>query len=294
MNNSTQTIKSVSEPGRRRRHIGALARRHPGMAIGIAILVTFILIAILSPLIAPYDPLEIIPRAAKKGPSVDYPFGTDNLGRDVLSRVVYGARISIGVGLIAVFIGMVGGTSCGMLAGFYGGWLESIIMRFIDIMLAFPGILLAIAIVAILGPGLTNAMIAVGVSVMPVYARTARGNILSVKTNEYIEAARAIGVPDWRLMLRHILPNIMAPIIVVATVNVGTAILAAAGLSYLGLGAQPPTPEWGSMLSVARNYLRDAWWMATFPGLSIMLIVLAVNLLGDGLRDVLDPSLRNK
>jgi peptide/nickel transport system permease protein len=145
-----------------------------------------------------------------------------------------------------------------------------------------------------MGPGLTNAMIAVGVSVMPVYARTARGNILSVKTNEYIEAARAIGAPDWRLMLRHILPNIMAPIIVVATVNVGTAILAAAGLSYLGLGAQPPSPEWGAMLSVARNYLRDAWWMATFPGLSIMVIVLAVNLLGDGLRDVLDPSLKNK
>lgn len=264
------------------------------MAIGLVILGMFILVAILAPLLAPRDPLEIIPRAAKKGPSAEYPFGTDNIGRDVLSRVIYGARISIGVGLIAVFIGMVSGTFFGMLAGFYGGRMDSLIMRFIDIMLAFPGLILAIAIVAILGPGLTNAMIAVGISVMPVYARTVRGNILSVKTNEYIEAARAIGAPDWRLMLRHILPNVMAPIIVVATVNVGTAILAAAGLSYLGLGAQPPSPEWGAMLSVARNYLRDTWWMATFPGLSIMMIVLAVNLLGDGLRDVLDPSLRNK
>jgi len=294
MNDFTQATALESDDRRRQRRLGALAKGHPGMVIGLAILGIFILIAILAPLIAPYDPLEIIPRAAKEEPSAAYLFGTDNLGRDVLSRVVYGARISIGVGLIAVFIGVVSGTFLGMLSGFYGAWLDSFIMRFIDVMLAFPGILLAIFVVAIMGPGLTNAMIAVGISVMPVYARTTRGSILSVKTNEYVEAARAIGVPDWRLMLRHILPNIMAPIIVVATVNVGTAILAAAGLSYLGLGAQPPSPEWGAMLSVARNYLRDAWWMATFPGLSIMMIVLAVNLLGDGLRDLLDPSLRNQ
>jgi len=294
MNDFTQATALESNDRRRQRRLGALAKGHPGMVIGLAILGIFILIAILAPLIAPYDPLEIIPRAAKEEPSAAYLFGTDNLGRDVLSRVVYGARISIGVGLIAVFIGVVSGTFLGMLSGFYGAWLDSFIMRFIDVMLAFPGILLAIFVVAIMGPGLTNAMIAVGISVMPVYARTTRGSILSVKTNEYVEAARAIGVPDWRLMLRHILPNIMAPIIVVATVNVGTAILAAAGLSYLGLGAQPPSPEWGAMLSVARNYLRDAWWMATFPGLSIMMIVLAVNLLGDGLRDLLDPSLRNQ
>ena len=264
------------------------------MVIGLVILIAFVLIGILAPLLAPYDPLEIIPRAAKEPPSRQYPFGTDNLGRDVLSRVVYGARLSIGVGLIAVLIGMMGGTFLGMIAGFYGDRIDSLIMRLIDIMLAFPGILLAIFIVAVMGPGLTNAMIAVGISVIPVYARTARGSILSVKTHEYIAAARSIGVQDWRLMLRHVLPNIMAPIIVVATVNVGTAILAAAGLSYLGLGAQPPSPEWGSMLSVARNYLRDAWWMATFPGLSIMFVVLAVNLFGDGLRDVLDPSLKNR
>lgn len=264
------------------------------MLVGMAILLIFILIGGLAPLIAPYDPLEIIPGAAKKGPSSEYPLGTDNLGRDVLSRVVYGARISIAVGLIAVLIAMVGGAFLGMIAGFYGGWLDSLIMRFADIMLAFPGILLAIAIVAILGPGLTNAMIAVGIAAIPVYARTARGSILSVKTEDYIEAARAVGVPDRWLMVRHILPNIMAPIIVLSTVNVGTAILSAAGLSYLGLGAQPPTPEWGSMLSVARAYLRDAWWMATFPGLGIMLVVLAVNLMGDGLRDVLDPRLKSR
>jgi peptide/nickel transport system permease protein len=201
MDDFTQATALESDDRRRQRRLGALAKGHPGMVIGLAILGIFILIAILAPLIAPYDPLEIIPRAAKEEPSAAYLFGTDNLGRDVLSRVVYGARISIGVGLIAVFIGVVSGTFLGMLSGFYGAWLDSFIMRFIDVMLAFPGILLAIFVVAIMGPGLTNAMIAVGISVMPVYARTTRGSILSVKTNEYVEAARAIGVPDWRRSL---------------------------------------------------------------------------------------------
>ncbi len=283
-----------SEYRRGQRRLGALIKHHPGMIIGLLVLMLFVLIGIFASLIAPYDPLRIIPRAAKQAPSALYLFGTDNLGRDVLSRVIHGTRISIVVGLIAVAIAMIGGTFLGTISGYYGGWIDSFIMRFMDIMLAFPGILLAIAIVAVLGPSLTNTMIAVGLSTVPVYARTARGNILSVKTNDYVEAARCIGVPDWRLMLRHVLPNITAPLIVLSTVNVGTAILSAAGLSYLGLGAQPPTPEWGAMLAESRVYLRDAWWMATFPGIAIMLVVLAVNLLGDGLRDELDPRLRNQ
>jgi peptide/nickel transport system permease protein len=279
---------------RRQRRLDALVKRHPGMMIGLAVLILFVLIAIFAPLVAPHDPLQIIPRATKQAPSALYLFGTDNLGRDILSRVIYGTRISIVVGLIAVAIAMVGGTFLGTISGYYGGWTDSVIMRCMDIMLAFPGILLAIAIVAILGPSLANTMIAVGLATVPVYARTARGNILSVKTNDYVEAARCIGAPDWRLMLRHVLPNITAPLIVLSTVNVGTAILSAAGLSYLGLGAQPPTPEWGAMLAESRVYLREAWWMASFPGIAIMLVVLAVNLLGDGLRDELDPRLRNQ
>jgi peptide/nickel transport system permease protein len=287
-------VKMEPEYRRRQRRLGVLVKRHPGMIIGLVVLMLFALIAIVGPLVAPHDPLEIIPRASKQAPSALYLFGTDNLGRDVLSRVIYGTRISIVVGLIAVAIAMVGGTFLGTISGYYGGWTDSVIMRTMDIMLAFPGILLAIAIVAILGPSLANTMIAVGLATVPVYARTARGSILSVKTNDYVEAARCIGVPDWRLMLRHVLPNITAPLIVLSTVNVGTAILSAAGLSYLGLGAQPPTPEWGAMLAESRVYLREGWWMATFPGIAIMLVVLAVNLLGDGLRDELDPRLRNQ
>lgn len=278
----------------RRSRLARLARQHPGTVLGFFILLAFVVIAISAPAIAPHDPIKIIRGAVKQEPSLAYPFGTDNLGRDILSRVIYGTQVSITVGLIAVAIALGVGTTLGTIAAFYGGRIDAIIMRIIDIMLAFPGILLAIAIVATLGPSLNNTMIAVGISTIPAYARTARSSVLAVKENEYVEAARCIGLPDYRLIVRHVLPNIVAPIIVLSTVNVGTAILSAAGLSYLGLGAQPPTPEWGAMLAEARSYLRDAWWMATFPGLAIMLIVLAVNLMGDGLRDVLDPRLRNR
>jgi len=266
--------------------------RKPAAFAGLLVIGIFLVVAILAPLIAPYPPTKLIYTAIQQPPTGQHLFGTDDLGRDVLSRVIYGARISMEVGVIAVAIAMTVGSLLGLFAGFLGGWADTIIMRGMDIMLAFPGILLAIAIVAILGPSLANTMIAVGISAIPVYARTVRGAALTVLGNDYIQAARALGASPLRVAFRYVLPNVTAPITVLATVGIATAILTAAGLSYLGLGAQPPTPEWGAMLSEARAYLRDAWWMATFPGLAIMLVVMAFNLLGDGLRDLWDPRLR--
>jgi peptide/nickel transport system permease protein len=238
--------------------------------------------------LAPHDPNEIS-RDRRAAPTMSHPFGTDDLGRDVLSRVIYGARVSLRVGLIAVGIAAVCGSLLGVAAAFFGGWLDNVIMRIMDIMLAFPGILLAIAIVAILGPSLFNVMIAVGIEAIPVYTRTARSSALVVRDLDYVIGAQASGSGNGRILFRHILPNIVAPLIVLASIGVAGAILAAAGLSYLGLGAQPPTAEWGAMLSSSRNFLRDSWWMATFPGVAIMIVVLALNLFGDGLRDILDP-----
>jgi len=285
------TVASSARQPRQKSFLRRLLRK-PGAFAGLLVIAVFLVVAVFAPLIAPYPPTKLIYTAIQQPPSIQHLFGTDDLGRDVLSRVIYGARISMEVGVIAVAIAMTVGSMLGLFAGFLGGWTDTIIMRGMDIMLAFPGILLAIAIVAILGPSLANTMIAVGISAIPVYARTVRSAALTVLGNDYIQAARALGASPLRVAIRYVLPNVTAPITVLATVGIATSILTAAGLSYLGLGAQPPTPEWGAMLSEARAYLRAAWWMATFPGVAIMVVVLAFNLLGDGLRDLLDPRLR--
>lgn len=294
MANSKRKSVQMDDPSRpvaRIRKMIYRLRRRPAAAIGGMILLVFVVVAIFAPLIAPADPNEIS-QNRRAAPSLDHVFGTDELGRDVLSRVIYGAQVSLRVGLVSIAIALVAGSILGVVAALFGGWIDGIIMRFMDIMLAFPGILLAIAIVAILGPSIFNVMIAVGIEAIPVYTRTARASALTVKELEYVVGARALGAGRARIIARHILPNIAAPLIVLATVGVAGSILAAAGLSYLGLGAQAPTAEWGAMLSSARTYLRDSWWMATFPGLAIMLVVLALNLFGDGLRDILDPRIQ--
>lgn len=273
--------------GRLRKTWGKVKKR-PGLLIGAAVLVLFILVGIFAPLIAPMDPLEIT-RNRRGAPSMEHWLGTDEVGRDILSRIIYGARVSLRVGLVAIGIALSFGSILGMIAGYAGGWVDSVIMRLTDIMLAFPGILLAIAVVAVLGPSLFNVMIAVGIESIPAYIRTARGSTLSVKEMEYVTAARTSGSSTVRTIFRQILPNVAGPLIVLSTIGIAGSILSAAGLSYLGLGAQPPTPEWGAMLSSGRNFVREAWWIATFPGVAIMMVVLALNLVGDGLRDILDP-----
>ena len=261
-------------------------------AVGLCIILILIITAILAPVIAPHSPTDqsIIDRY--QSPSGAHWLGTDELGRDIFSRIIYGTRISIQIGLITVGISMVIGVLLGGIAGYFGKWIDHIIMRLIDILMAFPSILLAIALVAVLGPSLQNAMIAVGIVGIPQFARIVRSAVLSVKETEYIEAARAIGAKHKRIFLQHVLPNSLAPIIVQATLGIGTAILDAAGLSFLGLGAQPPTPEWGAMLSDGRSALQTAPWVIAFPGIAIFLVVLGFNLFGDGLRDALDPRLK--
>ncbi|TCT25104.1 peptide/nickel transport system permease protein [Melghiribacillus thermohalophilus] len=260
--------------------------------IGLFIILTLVVTAIFAPYFATHDPIEqdLLNRYA--APSSEHWLGTDGLGRDIYSRIVYGTRISIQIGVIAVGISMVVGVLLGIIAGYFGRWIDNVIMRIIDILMAFPSILLAIALVAVLGPSLTNAMIAVGIVGVPHFARIVRSTVLSIKETEYIEAARASGVRNGEILFRHILPNSMAPIIVQATLSIGTAILDAAGLSFLGLGAQPPKPEWGAMLSDAQEALQTAPWAITFPGLAILIVVLGFNLFGDGLRDALDPRLK--
>ena len=271
-----------------RRALRRLLRRR-GAMLGLVIVVFFIAIALFAPSIAPQDPLETSWSAVRKAPSVQYLFGTDEIGRDVLSRVIWGARASLMAGLVSVCIAMTLGVPIGLLAGYVGGWTDSLISRFTDAMLAVPFLILAIALAAFLGPSLTNAMIAIGVSATPIFIRLTRGQVLSVKVEDYVEAARAVGNPHWRIALRHILPNILPPLIVQATLAIAAAIIAEASLSFLGLGQQPPAPSWGSMLNTAKNYVDNSPWMAIWPGASIFLLVLSFNLLGDGLRDALDP-----
>ncbi|WP_348624593.1 nickel transporter permease [Paenibacillus peoriae] len=266
------------------------AFRHNKMAfVGLSIIIFFVIIALIAPWIAPFDYKEQNLVSRLQPPSAEHWFGTDDLGRDLLTRTLYGARISLWVGFLSVIGSMIVGTALGLIAGFYGKWADMAISRLFDILLAFPGILLAIAIVAILGPSLENALYAIAIVNVPTYGRLVRSKVLSVKTEEYITSARALGANNTRIILRYILPNSLTPIIVQGTLGIGTAIIEAAALGFLGLGAQPPEPEWGKMLSDSRQYIQNAPWTVIFPGVSIMLTVLGFNLMGDGLRDVLDP-----
>jgi len=256
-------------------------------------LLVLALITVLAPVLAPQDPIKINleERLAPPGTS-GYPLGADDLGRDILSRLIWGGRISLLVGFGAVLVAMTFGVLLGLIAGYFGGWSDSLIMRGIDILMAFPAILLAIAIIASLGPGLRNAMLAIAIVGIPYYARIVRGSVLSLREQDFVTAARSIGVSSYRILMRHVLPNCLGPLIVAATLDVGWMIMAAAGLSFLGLGAQPPTAEWGVMLSQGRQFVRHAPWVSILPGAAIFLVVLALNLFGDGLRDALDPWLR--
>jgi len=266
--------------------------RHRGALIGLVILAALAAMAVAAPWLSARDPIRTAPREALEPPGARFVLGSDQFGRDVASRVLHGARVSLLVGVISVSIAVGLGAPLGLVSGYYGGRLDALIMRVMDVMLAFPGILLALAIVSVLSPGLGNVMIAVGLSAVPGYARLVRATVLSAREHLYVEAARALGGRDGGILVRDILPNVVAPLIVTATLGLGGAILSAAALSFLGLGSQPPQPEWGRMLSEGRDYLREAWWISTFPGLGILMTVLAMNLIGDGLLDVLDPRLK--
>ena len=262
--------------------------------VGFIIILSFILMAFFSPWLTPFDPNTQEISIRKTAPFVSsHILGTDDLGRDLLTRIIYGSRISLIIGTISVSISLSFGIFIGLISGYYGGWVDRIVMRFIDIMLAFPYILLTIVIVAILGPSLTNAMIAIGVSQIPQYARVVRASVLAEKESDYITAERSLGASNFELMFKSILPNCVAPIFVQATLGVGNAILSSAALSFLGLGAQPPTAEWGLMIASSREFVTSAWWIVTFPGIAVLLTVLGFNLLADGLRDVLDPRMKD-
>lgn len=264
-------------------------KRRKGAMVGLGVIVLVALLAVFAPLISPYDPVQQSWSAVRKPPSWAHPFGTDEVGRDLLTRVIYGARASLLAGVTSVAIALGLGVPVGLAAGYAGGWVDALIGRVADAMLACPFLILAIALAAFLGPSLMNAMIAIGVTATPIFVRLTRGQVLSVKAEDYVEAARASGNPRWRVAFRHILPNVAPQLLVQATLTVATAIIAEASLSFLGLGQQPPAPSWGSMLNAAQRFLTNAPWMAVWPGLAIFVTVLSANLLGDGLRDALDP-----
>ncbi|MEA2754980.1 MAG: peptide/nickel transport system permease protein [Aliidongia sp.] len=265
-----------------------LTRRKPAL-FGLVVVLIFIAVAALAPLLAPADPIKGNWGAIRKPPSMAHWLGTDELGRDLLSRIIWGARASLMAGIVSVGLALALGVPLGLTAGYAGGKVEAVVMRFIDAALAIPFLILAIAMATFLGPSLDNAMLAIGLSVTPIFARLTRGQVLSAKHEDYIEAARALGNPPWRIAIRHVLPNVMPPILVQSTLAVAGAIIAEAALSFLGLGQQPPEPSWGSMLNAARSFLSQAPWLAIAPGAAIFVVVLAFNMFGDGLRDALDP-----
>lgn len=266
--------------------------RQRGVPIAASLLALVVIAAVFAPLIAPYDPIATAPRESLQSPSAAHLLGTDQLGRDVFSRIVYGSRISILVGIIAVGVAMIAGVPLGLLSGYFGGLLDHAIMRAMDAVIAFPALVLALAIVGALGPGTFQVMVAIGVASVPLYARLTRGQVLSIREQDYVHAARALGASNVRLLTRHVLPNSLSPLIVQGSLGVAFAILAEAGLSFLGVGVQPPSPTWGGMLSKALPLIERASFLSIFPGVAIFLTVLAINMLGDALRDVLDPRLR--
>ena len=286
---ASRADETIESPARR-----ALRRlkRRKGALFGLAVIALFVALALFAPLISPYDPAAQSWSAVRKAPSALHWFGTDDVGRDILARIIFGARASLLAGVVSVGIALSIGVPLGLIAGYVGGWVDVLLSRITDAMLAVPFLILAIALAAFLGPSLTNAMIAIGVTTTPIFVRLTRGQVMTVKVEDYVEAARAIGNPRWRIALFHILPNILPALLVQATLSIAAAIIAEAALSFLGLGQQPPAPSWGSMLNSAQRFLSNAPWMAVWPGLAIFLTVLSFNLLGDGLRDALDPKER--
>lgn len=298
---ATPDLASKPPGGARRRQLAELwfyFSQNRGAVIGLWVTLALVVVALAAPLLAPHAPSMqyrdafLVPPVWQEGGTSRFLLGTDAIGRDILSRLIYGSRYSLFIGAVVVSIALVGGIVIGLVAGFFGGWVDAVIMRVMDVILAFPSLLLALVLVAVLGPGLLNAMIAIALVLQPHFARLTRAAVMAEKNREYVVAAQVAGAGRLRLMFRTILPNCLAPLIVQGTLSFSNAILDAAALGFLGMGAQPPTPEWGTMLAEAREFILRAWWVVTFPGLAILLTVLAINLMGDGLRDALDPKLK--
>jgi len=281
---------AVATPDARRFRVAKRLLRRPAAMLAMVLVAGFIAVALAAPYVAPYDPNATNFGAVRKAPSELYRLGTDEVGRDLLSRLIWGARASLLAGVIPVSIAVVVSIPLGLLSGYVGGWVDGVIMRITDAMLAIPFLIVAIALAAFLGPSLTNAMIAIGIATLPIFLRLARGTVLALKTEDYVEAARAVGGSHVRIAARHILPNMLPPLFIQSSITIAAAIIAEASLSFLGLGQQPPAPSWGSMLNAAQRYLSQAPWMALYPGLMIFIVVMALNVLGDGLRDALDPK----
>ncbi|MFG6081376.1 ABC transporter permease subunit [Paracoccus litorisediminis] len=297
----TETTVKISDSAIRRRMVKEFwfyFSQNRGAVVGLAVFVLLVLTALFAVWIAPHDPTHqyrdalLVPPFWQEGGRAEFLLGTDAVGRDMLSRLIYGAQYSLFIGIVVVAIALTGGIILGLLAGYFGGWVDSVIMRVMDVILAFPSLLLALVLVAILGPGLTNAMIAIAIVYQPHFARLTRAAVMGEKAREYVTAARVAGASNMRLMFKTILPNCLAPLIVQATLSFSSAVLDSAALGFLGMGAQPPASEWGTMLAEAREFILRAWWVVTFPGLAILISVLAINLMGDGLRDALDPKLK--